>query len=305
MLARFTAAVRFVGRTLAAQPKGAELVLVAALRVVETGGFLATPSLGHRRAVDVRGARPHRLKTRSCGADVVVHLPARTSAIFLICRTDGLDHSPFDRVAEVGEAVKRRQRVPLPLISLFRLRRSPCDLGFAPSSRRKHGLRVPPAVGGRADERISRVGVERGNHHVEPARRHDGAAFEQHDQIRVGCSGKTVEARGRAYRTFAEQLTVFASLPERRTRISVRRIGDEQDLTRRRRALAHAVECSQHRATSDVNADADCDSTRSSGHGHVSRLTPLRRTKLKRKRRSLELLRTCGHRLSSERLLRP
>src|SRR5262245_41259070 len=99
-----------VGVALLAQAISAELVLVAAAVRLEQALFVAPEAERRRQSVNVRRAHPAAGKSRARRTDVVVHLPARAEAVVLVGVPDRGDHLAANQVAEVGQAVERRQR---------------------------------------------------------------------------------------------------------------------------------------------------------------------------------------------------
>src|SRR5262245_18098118 len=85
---RIPAAMRSVIRLFTTQPSPAKLILIKLFIRFEAHGFFLLAALSERRAIDRCRACPYASPPGACGADVVVHLPARAQTIAFIRRSN-------------------------------------------------------------------------------------------------------------------------------------------------------------------------------------------------------------------------
>lgn len=242
VLAGVAAAVRLVADAFAAQPFAAEAVLVAAAAVLEEAALVHRAAGGEGRAPDERGGHPHPSPSRAGGARVVVHLPAGPGAVPLVRRAHLVPHGPADGVAEVAQRVQRLQRphrIPEP-------RGQPVpggvDGGLGAGACRLGALRVPRAVGGGPRQPVARVRGERRQQPVQPPRRGDAPALQQHADVRLRPAHQPVERRGGAARVREPQPVHPAGFRERRLRRRVRVVRDGEQVHGRGDRAAHALQ---------------------------------------------------------------
>src|SRR5438128_12536299 len=100
-------AVRSIIVLLAAQTTAAKFVLIPTLARFEESCFFLPASFGERWTINISAAYPDTAPARTCRANVVVHLPARSKAVAFVCTADCIDHFAPHDVAKIGEAVER------------------------------------------------------------------------------------------------------------------------------------------------------------------------------------------------------
>ena len=189
VLASVSATVRLVlrARSLATQAETAERVLVALFAGLEAQRLLPPAALREWQSMHVTGARPHRAVARPRRARGIVDLPAWAEAIALIRGTDLLDDLTSDRVAEVGQAMQRRQAAH---VVAEPKRRVACSGGDARRvgyrGRGEHALLVPGHIGGRSGQAIAWIGRQRRQQSIQPCWSDEGATLEEDDHVGTG-----------------------------------------------------------------------------------------------------------------------
>ena len=179
--------------------------------------------------MDIGATDPDALETRPCRTDVVIHLPARTEPVLLIAAADSLDHLPLHRITKIAQAIQGLQGAIHAAVVVGHL----CGVCFERISRglsvwrTRQPLLVPRHIGGWAGQAMARLGIERFDQTLDPARRDDDAAFQKDHHLCLVVRDEPVEARRGTACPLGRQLWQVVTLGQRSRSRRIRAVREE------------------------------------------------------------------------------